>query len=95
MSSLIVQTVLRGYYIYMVFWEPRVGESFIMLHESGNDHDKYAMAVSRDEEPGTIMGHLPLEISKTSHSFTKHEVRIRGEVTADYGTKTLRFPLQK
>ena len=31
----------------------------------GNRHDRYAMAVYRDEVPCVIVGHLPREIAKT------------------------------
>ena len=81
MSSLIVKTAIRGYHVYRVVWEPRVGESFVVLHESGNDNDRHAMAVYRDEDPGVIVGHLPREISKTCHYFTRHDGKISGRVT--------------
>ena len=51
--------------MYKVLWEPRVGETFIVIHETGNEHDRHAMVVYRDEEPGVIVGHLPWEIAKT------------------------------
>ena len=33
MSCLLVETVVRGYHIYKVLWEPHVGETFITLHK--------------------------------------------------------------
>ena len=33
MSCLLVETVVCGYHVYKVLWEPRVGETFIALHE--------------------------------------------------------------
>ena len=62
MSSLLVKTAIWGYHVYRVVWEPCVGESFVVLHKSGNDNDRYAMAVYSDENPGVIVGHLPREI---------------------------------
>ena len=38
------------------------------------------MAVYHEEEPGTVVGHLPREISRTSCYFSKHDGKIRGEV---------------
>ena len=32
-SCLLVETVVRSYHVYKVLWEPRVGETFIALHE--------------------------------------------------------------
>ena len=54
---------------------------FVVLHESSNDNDRHAMAIYCDEDPGVIVGHLPREISKTCHYFTRHEGKISGEVT--------------
>ena len=33
MSCLHVETVVRSYNVYKVLWEPRVGKTFIALHE--------------------------------------------------------------
>ena len=55
MSSLLVKTAIWGYHVYRVVWEPRVGESFVVLHESGNDDDRHAMAVYRDEDPANLV----------------------------------------
>ena len=57
------------------------GEAFIVLHESGNDHDRHEMAVYCDEDPGVIVGHLPRKILKTCDYFTRHEGKISGKVT--------------
>ena len=67
--SLLIETAIWGYHVYRVLWEPHVGET--VLHESGNDHDRHAMAVYRREDLGVIMGHLPREISKTCNYFTR------------------------
>ena len=57
-SFMLVKTAVRGYHVYQVMWEPRIGDLFITLHERGNDHDRHAMAVYRDGEPGVVVGHL-------------------------------------
>ena len=51
--------------MYMAMWEPRVGESFLALHESNNEHDGHEMAVC-DEDPGVIMGHFTTRDIETS-----------------------------
>ena len=43
--------------MYKVLWEQRVGETFIVVHETGNEHDRHAMAVYRDEEPRIVCIH--------------------------------------
>ena len=46
-----------------------------------NRHDRYAMTVYRDQEPGVIVRHLPREIAKACYFFTIHGGQITGEVT--------------
>ena len=81
LSSLAVDSVVRGYHVYLAVWEPHVEGRFIALHESGNPHDSHVMAVYRNEDPGVIVGHLPRELSRLCHYFTRHEGKITGEVT--------------
>ena len=56
MSSLLDETVVYGYHIYQVLWEPHVGKKFIALYESGDGHDRHAMAIYRDSEVGVLVG---------------------------------------
>ena len=45
----------------IVMREPRIGEAFIMLHESGNDHDRHAPTGNgslSSRRPGDVVGHL-------------------------------------
>ena len=55
-------------------------ETFIVVHKTGNEHDRHAMAVYCDEEPGVIVRHLPQEIAKTRYYFTRYKWKISGEV---------------
>ena len=58
-SSLLVKIVVK------VLWEPRVCETFIVVHETRNEHDRHAMAFYQDEKLGVIVGYLLWEIAKT------------------------------
>ena len=66
MYSLLVKTAIRGYHAYRVVWEPRVGESFVVLHESGSDNDRHAMAVHRDEDPANLVPQYSKSTSQNS-----------------------------
>ena len=81
MPSLLVKSVVRGYHVYPVVWEPQIHEKIYAVHKPGNVHDRHAMAVYRKDEPGNIVGHLPREIAKTCYFFNKHDGKITGEVT--------------
>ena len=65
-SSLLVKTAMWGYHVYTVVWEPRVRESFVVMHESGNDNDRHAMAVYCDEDPGTLVSRYSKATSQSS-----------------------------
>ena len=80
-SFLLVETVVHGYHVYQVLWEPCVGKTFIAPHESGNGHDRHAMAIYRDSDSGVVVGHLPREIAKTCHYFTRQDGKISRRVT--------------
>ena len=49
-----------------------MGETFIVLHESDNNHDRHTVAVYC-EDSGVIVEHLPHKILKTCDYSTKHE----------------------
>ena len=80
-STLIVKTAVRGYHVYQVLWQPQIRDSFIAVHEEGNTHHKYAMAVYRSKEPTVVVRHLPREIAKACYYYSKHNSRITGVVT--------------
>ena len=63
---------LRGYHEYHSIWTPSIGEELGAKNESHNVHDRYAIAALK--LPGTIqpsvVGHLPLEISRFTYYIT-------------------------
>ena len=66
--SLLIETALGSYSIpvpNMVMCEPCVGESFIALHENGNDYNRHACNGSLLRwRAGVIAAHLPCKISR-------------------------------
>ena len=80
-SSLLVKSVVRGYHVQQVLWEPNVCKRFIVLHEQGNEHNGHALAVYSENEQGVIVVRLPREIAKACYFFAKHDGKISGEVT--------------
>ena len=44
-SMLVVKTAIRWYHVYIIIWEPHVGDEVIVIQESGNSDDRYVMAV--------------------------------------------------
>ena len=79
--SLLVKSDVSGYHVYQGLWEPKVWEKFIVLHEQGNKHNRDAMAVYGEKEPGVIVGHLSRGMTKACYFFVKDDGKITGEVT--------------
>ena len=46
---------IRGYHIYKEIWDAAIGEHLACERENSNNHDRYAVAVTKDR---TIVGHL-------------------------------------
>ena len=74
-----VSCVVRGYHVYKEIWKPDAGEEFVCRTEEGNVHDRKAVAVCSPD--GTIVGHLPHEISNLCFHFIQHGGEIVGETT--------------
>ena len=59
---------IRGYHVYQVIWEATIGETLNCVREPQNFHDRYAVAVTRNE---TVIGHLPKKISRVCSLFLR------------------------
>ena len=71
--------LIRGYHVYQRIWTPHVGDKATTVREPGNEHDRFAVAVLKDETL-CIFGHLSQEISKKCFFFIRGGV-IGVEVT--------------
>lgn len=49
--------------MYLSVWMPHVGEILSTRKGAGNHHDRFAVAVLKDDR---IVGHIPREVSKTA-----------------------------
>ena len=67
-----------GYHIYKTVWDAVIGEELQCERELDNVSDRYAVAVKKD---GTIIGHLPRNISRTYSLFLRRENFITCRVT--------------
>ena len=55
-------SAVRGYHVYKVVWKPTIGEKLQADQELGNEADKFAVTVVKNNE---IVGHLPRKYSQT------------------------------
>ena len=79
-NHFLINCCMRGYHVYSVSWTPSIGERLETFREAGNHHDKYTVAVTK-ENSGEVIGHIPRNISHTSWYFIKSKGEITGEVT--------------
>ena len=56
-----LQTVVRGYHVYMQVWNATVGQVLPCQRERGNVHDPYSVAIV---DGNTTAGHVPPAISQ-------------------------------
>ena len=80
LTTIEFEYVIRGYHEYKRVWNPEMNERLSTEIETGNPHDRYAVAVV-SEEHGTV-GHIPKKISRLCCSFLSRggvvQVRVLG-----------------
>ena len=76
-----IRTAVRGYHVYQDIWTPVLDEQFNCQQDTDNEHDRYAVKITRTTED-EVHGHLPREISKVSYFFLAHDGTIMGKVTS-------------
>ena len=72
-----LESTVRGHHIYKSTWTPHIGQVLQTATESGNEHDRFAVAVRKDDN---TVGHMPREISKVAWYFLQHGGEIICEI---------------
>ena len=62
MEKFAFDSAVREYHVYKVVWKPTIGEKLQADQELGNEADKFAVKVVKNNE---IVGNLPREYSWT------------------------------
>ena len=78
MEKFTFDSAVRGYHVYKVVWKPTIGEKLEADQELGNEADKFAVKVVKNNE---IVGHLPRQYSRILWYFIAHGGKICVEVT--------------
>ena len=79
-AELTVDSCIRGHHVFKDVWTPTVGEQLSCQRETGNNKDRYAVAVLRDH---TIVGHVPRKISAACALFLNRNGSIHCVVTGE------------
>ena len=56
-----IECCIRGYHVYQEIWDAAVDEELICQPERSNAHDRYAVAVLKND---VVVGHLPSKFSR-------------------------------
>ena len=67
-STYEINSIIQGHHVYKTIWTPVLSETLEVGLENNNEHDNYAVAIFRR---GSIVGHLPQEISRVCY-FLEH-----------------------
>ena len=78
MEKFTFDSAVRGYHVYKVVWKPTIGKKLEADQELGNEADKFAVKVVKNNE---IVGHLPREYSRILWYFIARGGKICVEVT--------------
>ena len=77
---------VRGFHHYKSFWVPQPNENLQCKHEVGNAFDIYAIKTCKDD--GTIIGHLPRELSRVLKFLLDRGAMISAELVSVHYRKS-------
>ena len=77
---------VRGFHHYKSFWVPQPNENLQCKHEVGNAFDIYAIKTCKDD--GTIVGHLPRELSRVLKFLLDRGAMISAELVSVHYRKS-------
>ena len=74
---------VRGYHYYRKYWNPEPEQVLNCYHERNNAFDRFAIKVCEigNETP---VGHLPMEISRTTKFLIDRGATVTAELTSDH-----------
>ena len=75
---------IRGYHYYKKFWKPESHQVLNCYHKKNNAFDRFAIMVCEIRKDETVIGHLPMEISRVTKFFIDRGGSIIAELTSDH-----------
>ena len=81
-----LESTVRGHHVYNRTWTPFIGEVLQTATERSNEHDRFAVGVTKDSN---TVGHIPREVSKVAWYFLYHG----GEITCEIARRFLELDL--
>ena len=79
------------FHVCQCIWDPEIGEQLNCTIERNNPHDRFAVAVTKEDE---IVGHTPKEYSRICSFFLRHGGKISCVVTGARCNRGLAYGLE-
>ena len=89
-KSIVFSAAIRGFHVNKMSWKPEEREILECLHEESNHYDVFSIKVCKSNNAQSVVGHLPMEISRITKFILQRGARVQATVT---GKHYLRSPL--
>ena len=83
-KSIVLRAAVRGFHVYKMSWKPKEGEILECLHEENNPCNVFSIKVCKSNNVQTVVGHLPIEISKITKFILQRGARVEATVTGKH-----------
>ena len=67
-KSIVFCAAVREFHVYKISWKPQEGQILECLQEEHNPCDVFSIKVSKSNNAESVVGHLPMEISRSPGS---------------------------
>ena len=82
-TSFSTKIAVRGYHVYSIMWNARVGEVLYCERELDDKNNRFAVAVKVQDGSRCTVGHTPRELSRLSWHFLRRGGHITCKVTGE------------
>ena len=80
-KSIVFIAAVRGFHVYKMSWKPEEGEILECLYEENNPYDVFSIKVCKSNNAQSVVGHLPMEISRITKFILQRGARLQATVT--------------
>ena len=83
-KSMVFSAAVRGFHVYKMSWKPEEGEILECLYEENNPYDVFSIKVCKSNNAQSVVGHLPMEISRITKFILQRDARAQATVTGKH-----------
>ena len=80
-KSMVFSAAVRGFHVYKMSWKPEEGEILECLYEENNPYDVFSIKVCKSNNAQSVVGHLPMEISRITKFILQKGAGVQATVT--------------